>query len=189
MSCKRGKKDIFYNHPFPLNFFNDCPQCSIKIANIECSINYSVYKDSSCLYGDYLYYSRKLTDEEIANDPLKDYYTYTWEEPSHRPNGKPIQRKADTQDAGKIYRIPVNQEKAPEECVFQLTYKDIPVRLKSIEIDGDVLYVSFHNFEGFTNFYNQDFFGDEYGAVCYAVVDLQSGTVTLLELPKEEQEE
>lgn len=138
------------------------------------------------LSGDYIYYTRNLTDEEVENDPHKEYYTYTWEEPSHRPGGSPISRESDTRDAGKIYRFYVGANYAPEECVCQLTYKGVPVRLKDIELDGEVIYISFNNYEGFTNFYNPDFDGDEYTALCYGVVDLQKGSVTILELPTEE---
>ena len=138
------------------------------------------------LSGDYLYYTKNLTDAEIATDPLKDYYTYTWEEASPRPNGKPIKKETDTQGAGRIYRIYIGAEKETEECVFQLTYKDIPVRIKNFEIDGEVIYLSFHNYEGFKNFYNQNFIGNEYETGCQAIVDLQNGSMTLIEIPNEE---
>ena len=138
------------------------------------------------LSGDYLYYTKNLTDAEIDNDPLKDYYTYTWEEASPRPNGKPIKKETDTQGAGRIYRVYIGAEKVTEECVFQLTYKDIPVRIKNFEIDGEVIYLSFHNYEGFKNFYNQNFIGNEYVTGRQAIVDLQNGSVTLIEIPNEE---
>ena len=138
------------------------------------------------LSGNYLYYTKNLTDAEIATDPLKDYYTYTWEEASPRPNGKPIKKETDTQGAGRIYRIYIGAEKETEECVFQLTYKDIPVRIKNFEIDGEVIYLSFHNYEGFKNFYNQNFIGNEYETGCQAIVDLQNGSMTLIEIPNEE---
>lgn len=138
------------------------------------------------LSGNYLYYTRNLTEKEIADDPLKDYYTFTWEEESPRPNGKPVQRESNTQGAGKIYRVRIDQEKAPEECVFQLTFKDVPIRIKSIEMDGEVIYISFHNQDGFKNYYNQTFAGDENQTICYGLVDLQNGSVTILELPNEE---
>ena len=138
------------------------------------------------LSGNYLYYTRNLTEKEIADDPLKDYYTFTWEEESPRPNGKPVQRESNTQGAGKIYRVQIDQEKAPEECVFQLTFKDVPIRIKSIEMDGEVIYISFHNHDGFKNYYNQEFAGDENQTICYGLVDLQNGSVTILEIPQTE---
>ena len=138
------------------------------------------------LSGNYVYYTKNLTDEEIAESPLKDYYTYTWEEVRPRPGAKPIIKETDTQGAGRIYRVYIGAEKVTEECVFQLTYKDIPVRIKDFEIDGEAIYISFHNYEGFKNFYNQEFSGNEYATVCYAVADLQNGSVTLIEIPNEE---
>lgn len=138
------------------------------------------------LSGNYVYYTKNLTDEEIAESPLKDYYTYTWEEVRPRPGAKPIIKETDTQGAGRIYRVYIGAGKVTEECVFQLTYKDIPVRIKDFEIDGEAIYISFHNYEGFKNFYNQEFSGNEYATVCYAVADLQNGSVTLIEIPNEE---
>lgn len=122
------------------------------------------------LSGDYLYYGRFLTPEEIEKEPLADYYNYIWK----------------SKAAGKIYRVHVGIESAQEECVFQLTYKDIPVRICDFDVDGDVIYVTFNNHETYENFYNQDFNGDETLMVRHCLVDLQNGTVTMLELPKEE---
>lgn len=160
-------------------------RCSYNVKTGEMHMLNDIY-GNVCLSGGYLYYSRKLTDDEIAKDALKEYYTFTWEEFT-LPNGEVIMGESNTQSAGKVYRIPVNLDKAAEECVLQLTYKDIPVRIDQIEIDGEVIYISFHNYEGFKNFYNQEFDGSgEYAAVCYAVADLQNGSVTLLDIPNEE---
>ena len=153
--------------------------------HLQTGETHELSRKGGSLSGDYLYYTRNLTDEEVENDPQKDYYTYTWEIPSHRPGGDPIPRESDTRDAGKIYRIYVGADYAPEECVCQLTYKGVPVRLKNIEADGEVIYISFNNYEGFTNFYNPDIDdGDGYTALCYGAVDLQNGSVTILELPE-----
>ena len=54
-------------------------------------------------------------------------------------------------------------------------------------MDGDVIYFSFNTHETCKNFYNQDFEGDERQTAIHALVDLQNGTVTFLELPKEEE--
>ena len=141
------------------------------------------------LSGEYIYYTRDLTEEEMKEDPLKDYYTYTWHKET-RP-GSPVVRieDADTQTAGKIYRTYVGANTASEECVFQLTYKGIPVRINrdGFEMDGEVIYFSFNTHETCKNFYNQDFEGDERQTAIHALVDLQNGTVTFLELPKEEE--
>lgn len=145
------------------------------------------FDGSAYISGDYVYYTRYLTDAEIEADPLKDYYTYTWKEQHHRPGpvGDPPAQIMDarTTGAGKIYRIRLDQANAAEECVFQLTYKEIPVRIESVEMDGAVIYISFHNFEGFKNFYNQGFDGNENNTLRHGVVDLQNGNVTILKMP------
>lgn len=139
------------------------------------------------LSGEYIYYTRDLTEEEMENDPLKDYYTYTWHR-EMRPDSTMVRLEdADTQTAGKIYRTYVGANNASEECVFQLTYKGIPVRInRDIEMDGDVIYFSFNTHENCKNFYNQEFEGDESQTAIHGLVDLQNGTVTFLELPQEE---
>ena len=137
-----------------------------------------------CLSGSFLYYTRDLADEEMENDPLKDYYTYTWQI-SARP-GVVRLYDADTQKAGKIYRVSVDSDRAPEECVFQLTYKGIPVRINQMEMDGEVIYINFNTHETCKNFYNQQYSEEESRMVCQALVDLHNGCVTILELPKEE---
>ena len=141
------------------------------------------------LSGEYIYHFRDLTEEEMKDDPLKDYYTYTWYREA-RPGASVIHvMDADTQTAGKIYRTYVGANNASEECVFQLTYKGIPVRINKsgMEMDGDVIYFNFNTHETCKNFYNQDFEGDERQTAIHALVDLQNGTVTFLELPKEEE--
>ena len=138
------------------------------------------------LSGEYVYYMRDLIEDEMENDPLTDYYTYTWQREA-RPGSSVIRvEDAKVKSAGKIYRIHVGADYASEECVFQLTYKGIPVRIKEIEMDGDVIYITFHNYEMCKNYYNQEFANDEEKTVCHGLVDLQNGTVTLLELPQEE---
>ena len=133
-------------------------------------------RGNTYLSGAYLYYTRNLTEEEMENDPLKDYYTY-------KPSGK---KPSTTLEAGKIYRIYIGEHHSPEECIFQLTYKGIPVRFNDFEMDGETIYISFNHHEGFKSFYNQDFRGNEKDTRVYGIVDLQCGTVSFLELPKEE---
>lgn len=136
------------------------------------------------LAGDYLYYTRALSDDEIANDPLRKYYTYQWKELTD--DGYPFVNNGQTRGGGRVYRIKVSEANAPEECVLQLTYKDVPVRIQSIEMDGDVIYVAFHNYEGFKNYYNKNFDGKAEDTLCYGIADLQNGTFTLLNVPEKE---
>ena len=137
------------------------------------------------LSGDYVYYTRHLTEEEIANDPQKDYYTFTWEESDGLPGSVPFEMDAGTKGAGKVYRLRLDQDNAPEETVFQMTYKGVPIRIESFEMDGEVMYFTFHNYEGFKNFYNQDFDENESETCYYGMVDFHNGTVTILEFPEE----
>ena len=150
-------------------------------------VRLSDFRGQIYLSGDYLYYTRDLTEEEIQASDQKDYYTYTW---LRKIPGIPQEMlpelwlDAETKDAGKIYRVSLKEENAQEECVFQLRYKDVPVRIHSVEMDGDVAYVAFHNYEGFKNYYTQEFDEDEDAYLCHAVVDFQNGTVSLLKLPQ-----
>ena len=137
------------------------------------------------LSGDYVYYTRHLTEEEIANDSQKDYYTFTWEESDGLPGSVPFEMDAGTKGAGKVYRLRLDQDNAPEETVFQMTYKGVPIRIESFEMDGEVMYFTFHNYEGFKNFYNQDFDENESETCYYGMVDFHNGTVTILEFPEE----
>ena len=67
-----------------------------------------------------------------------------------------------------------------------MTYKGIPVRINQMEMDGEVIYINFNTHETCKNFYNQQYSEEESRMVCQGLVDLQNGTVTLLELPIEE---
>ena len=126
---------------------------------------------------DYIYYERNLTESEMENDPMKDYYTWKWEYKK-----KPM--NAQTQGAGKIYRVKIGENK--EECVLQLTYKDVPVRIDSITADGEVVYFSYHHYEQFKNYLNQDFADSSNEPLHYAVADLQNGTVKVLDFSNAE---
>lgn len=126
---------------------------------------------NAIISGDYIYYRRNLTEEEMENDPMKDYYTWEWEYKK-----KPM--TAQTQGAGKVYRVKIGEN--TEECVLQLTYKDVPVRIESIAVDGEVVFFTYHHYEQFKNYLNQDFPDSSNEPLHYAVADLQNGTVKLL---------
>ena len=140
-----------------------------------------------CLSGDYLYYLRPLTEQELESDPLKDYYTFTWtEQPLSSLPDFFIQKDARNKDGGRIYRVMLGRDEIVEECVFQLIYKDVPVRIRSFAMDGDVMYVTFHNHECYKNYYTPEFEGHEDRTRCHGVVDLQNGSVTILKIPEVE---
>ena len=122
--------------------------------------------------GDYLYYTRNLTEQEMEGDPLKDYYTWKWEYKK-----KPM--TAGTQGGGKIYRVRIGEN--AEECVLQLAYKDVPVRINNFTVDGEVIYFSYHHYEQFKNYLNQEFADSSEEPAQYAIADLQDGTVSVLD--------
>lgn len=122
--------------------------------------------------GDYLYYTRNLTEQEMEGDPLKDYYTWKWEYKK-----KPM--TARTQGGGKIYRVRIGEN--AEECVLQLAYKDVPVRINNFTVDGEVIYFSYHHYEQFKNYLNQEFADSTEEPAQYAIADLQNGTVSVLD--------
>lgn len=172
---------VSYNHEYAI--LNDRSQGESDIYfsyNLKTGEKISI-DHNGYLYGNYVYYIRRLTEEEIASDPLKDYYEYR-DPLATRDTIQQFQSKR----AGKIYRQRIDVEGAEEECVFQLTYKGIPVRLRDIELDGQVIYFSYWTYDEYYNYYNQDFSGDEYDRIQYGMVDLQNGSVTILELPQEE---
>lgn len=172
---------VSYNHEYAI--LNDRSQGESDIYycyNFKTGEKISIDRNGY-LYGNYVYYMRTLTEDEIAMDPLKDYYGFR-DPLATRDTIQQFQSKR----AGKIYRQRIDVEGAEEECVFQLTYKDIPVRLRDIELDGQVIYFSYWTYDGYYNYYNQKFSGDEYKQIQYGIVDLQNGSVTILEIPQEE---
>ena len=133
---------------------------------------------TAIISGDYIYYKRNLTEEEMENDPMKDYYTWEWEYKKKRKN-------AQTQGAGKVYRVKIGEN--TEECVLQLTYKDVPVRIESIAVDGEVVFFTYRHYEQFKNYLNQDFPDSSNNEpLQYAVADLQNGTVRVLDFTSAE---
>ena len=128
------------------------------------------------LSGNYVYYQDRVMGEELTDDPFADYYSFTWKG----------NKTARTDGAGKLYRM--NMTTRESECVLQLTYKDVPVRIEFYEPDGEVVYFSFRNHEEFENFYNHGEFDEsvEYDAHS-CVVDLHKGILTFLEFPNEDE--
>ena len=130
------------------------------------------------LSGQYVYYKDRVVEEELENDPLAEYYDFMWMD-GKRPTW------GGNDSAGKLYRM--NIQTGETECVIQLTYKGIPVRITKYEPDGEVVFFTFETHEEFENFYNHGEFDDSVKyARHYAVADFQNGTVTFLEIPKGE---
>lgn len=132
---------------------------------------------TAIISGDYVYYKRNLSAEEMENDSMKDYYTWEWEYKKKRMN-------AQTQGAGKVYRVKIGEN--TEECVLQLTYKDVPVRIQNIAVDGEVVFFTYQHYEQFKNYLNQDFPESANEPLHYAVADLQNGTAKVLDFTSAE---
>ena len=140
------------------------------------------------LSGDYIYFEDEITKDEAIGDPLRDYFTYTWDEERDIGGGNTVvdrNQSADTQGAGRIYRLHIPTGEI--ECVLELKYKDVPVRIgRKFYVDGEVIYFSFHNYEEFKNYLNMDFDRKSEPEPHYAIADLQNGTVTFLDFSEEE---
>ena len=64
--------------------------------------------------GDYVYFERDMTEEEMADDPMRDYYTYTWTDRRKTMHGR-------TSRGGRIYRIKISD--LGKENAANVSYK------------------------------------------------------------------
>ena len=152
------------------------------------------------LSGDYVYYTQELSDKEIANDPHKDYYTWTWDNEDvfiDQGGGYGIIEKGEkgltarTRPAGRIFRM--KTDGTEKECVLQLTYKGVPVRIDSWSVDGECIWFTYNHYDEFKNYYNQDYGSDKQTQIKpsdaeprhLAMADLQSGILRVIELEEE----
>ncbi len=136
------------------------------------------------LSGDYIYYTKLLTDEEIENDPNKEYFL--WEDPDR---GNTITSQKTN---ARIFRRQIGSDE--EELVFQLFYQGVPVMINDFYADGECLWMEVKNHEQYRNYFNQDFGGrptqdrvenekEQPKMGSYLImVDLHSGTVRFIEL-------
>ena len=134
--------------------------------------------------GEYIYYTKQLTDEEIENDPNKEYFL--WED----PEGDRTITKQTTN--ARIFRRQIGSDE--EELVFQMFYQGVPVYISNYYADGECLWMEIKNHEQYRNYFNQDFGGrptqdrienekEEPQMWSYLImVDLHSGTVRFIEL-------
>ena len=139
---------------------------------------------SVVISGDYIYYTKTLTDEEIENDPNKEYFL--WKDPE-RPNTLTSQRTN-----ARIFRRQIGSDE--EELVFQMYYQGVPVLISDFYVDGECLWMEVQNHEQYRNYFNQDFGGrssqdrlenekEQPKMSSYLImVDLHSGTVRFIEL-------
>ena len=134
--------------------------------------------------GDYIYYTKLLTDEEIENDPNKEYIL--WVDPDDSRTNTSSKTNA------RIFRRQIGSDE--EELVFQMYYQGVPVLFSDFYADGECLWIEIKNQEQYRNYYNQDFGArpkqdrienekEEPQMWSYLImVDLHSGTVRFIEL-------
>ena len=140
------------------------------------------------LSGDYIYYTKLLTDEEIESDPNKEYFL--WEDPDD-----PRTITSQTTNA-RIFRRQIGSDE--EELVFQMFYQGVPILIQNYYVDGECLWMKIQNHEQYRNYFNPTF-GDRpsHGRPSQGnveeskqpkmwdyliMVDLHSGTVRFIEL-------
>ena len=138
--------------------------------------------------GEYIYYTKQLTDEEIENDPNKEYFL--WED----PEGDRTITKQTTN--ARIFRRQIGSDE--EELVFQMFYQGVPVFISNYYVDGECLWMEIKNHEQYRNYFNPTFGSREpHGRPedrptneskepqmrsYLLMVDLHSGTVRFIEL-------
>ncbi len=139
------------------------------------------YSHGPIFSGRYVYYCKRVTENEIESSPWKAYFTYELPRPGRPDLTIPSKGK----DAGRIYRLDL--ETGKEETVMELLYNGVPVAVREFAVDGNALFVSYLTYEDHNNFYNQDYMADNPDAIVntepdrYLIVDMQNGTVNLLD--------
>ncbi len=166
---------------------------------------------NATISGDYIYYRERLSPEEIEKSPLKDFYTYTWDNEkivitTGTGNRKAVHtypastgNKSGMDLRGRIMRMKLDGTE--RECVLEMTYEGIPVRIENFSVDGECIWFTFNNYKEFRNYYNQTWtnlgllknpnatvegaetWADEFmhDGPHLAVADLQNGTVRIIE--------
>ncbi len=133
--------------------------------------------------GKYVYYTRDMTEEEVAAHPLQEFFHYDeiiqyenfWDGSWSTGHGTCLNT-----EGGRVWRRDL--ETGEEELVLELTYNDVPVWIWDIEMDGNVCYVTYANYENFNNYYNKtQFLRESPETFSCAVADLSNGTLRLVE--------
>lgn len=146
----------------------------LMIVNLETGETQVLPYNSYHLAGDYLYYTKGLTEEELENSPHKEYHE--WENDNGlRPGGD-----------GSVWRMKIGSDQ--EERVFHATYQDKPIFTSIQGVDGECIWLMVKTYEQWQNYYNQDFVSSssaikEKGLMTdyLVVVDLYDGTIRFIE--------
>ncbi len=126
--------------------------------------------------GNYVYYTKDLTDEQIAASPLQEYFEYTF---TGQYNGRPQKFGCLNMEAGRIFRM--NLDTMEEELVLTFSFNGVPVWIRNIRMNGGLCYITYSTYRDFRNLYNKRHVADtEPSQERFAVLDLGSGTVRLV---------
>ncbi len=126
--------------------------------------------------GQYIYYTKDITEEEIAISPLKNYYRYELVYGDNK-----VYRGGLFGGDGRVYRM--NLETGEEEMCAELSYNGVPLRITNVVADGDAIYVAYLTYNDWNNYYNQSYNPEKpyrQEPPKYMYVDMTNGTVNLL---------
>ncbi len=138
--------------------------------------------------GDYLYYQKKLSEEEIAASPHKEYYEYETEYETIKYFSDtmfiPIKKKVTCPNmaAGRLWRMNLNTME--EELLLEMSYDGIPGLIGDYVVDGDVCYLSCSPYLNYLNYYTAENWPDcqeEYTGGGFMLVDFSNGTIRFLD--------
>ena len=146
----------------------------LTIVNLETGETQTLPYGSYEIAGDYLYYMRNLTEEELENSPHKEYHEWRNEngiKPGHD---------------GSVWRMKIGTNE--EEKVFTATYQDKPIFSTIQGVDGECLWLEIKTYDQWENYYNQNFtsssaYFQKKGMMSdyLVVVDLHDGTMRFIE--------
>ncbi len=137
----------------------------------------------------YVYYTRKMTEEEIQASPLQDYFRYDevvqyqnfWDGSWATGHATCLNT-----EGGRVYRR--NLETGEEELVLELTYNDVPVWVYDLVMDGNACYITYATYENFNNYYNKThYLRTQPETFSCAVADLSNGTLRFVQYLTDEE--
>ncbi len=146
----------------------------------------SMYKYT--INGDYLYYQKKLSEEEIAALPHKEYYEYETEYETTKYFSDTmyytytVTVTCPNMTAGRLYRM--NLDTLQEELILDISYNGIPGLIGDYVVDGNVCYLYCSPYLEYLNYYTADNWPDckeEYTGGGLILADFSNGKVTFLD--------
>ncbi len=142
-----------------------------KQTNVPSGMSVQTY---SALDSHYLYYTKTISDAEIAVSPLKEYYNYQISQEGW--TYQPGMMMGD----GRIWRF--NLETGEEELCAEISYNGIPIWITDFVADGDAVYIAYRTYKDYRNYYNQNHGESMYDFAPnqYLYVDMTNGTLNLL---------